>query len=306
MIKISLRIILTAIIFITAVSNLPAQNPDPLTITYNPYRLAKLDNPQGQADQDIKIGIKSYGLILRYPAIMKNDRAAIYSGLALDYLHFSYRSWDIQQRSYHPLDLYGVNYALLYYQKLGRNWLADISLMPGVYSDFKDFSGDDFMFQGHLALLHRVRKDFTYGFGAAYLNIWGEPQALPVVKLNWRLSSTYTLDIDLPAQARINYDFLDGFELGLAGHLSGNYYHIGENTLAGDTKSHHVKSSLGTAGFYMAIRATGQLFWTVEFGDTFRRRLEFYNSEQGTLETLDLKNGFFFSTRLDLRPSVIY
>ena len=300
------RNLLPVIIYFLVVSFSSAQEPDPLIITYNPYRLASLADAQDAADQELKIGVKAYGLTLRYPALSKNDRVAIYNGLALDYLHFSYRDWDIQQRSYHPLDLYGLNYTLFCYGKLGKNWQVDIALMPGIYSDFKNFSGDDFTLQGYLALLHRGREGFAYGIGAAYLNIWGEPQVLPVIKLYWQLSSTYALDIDLPGQARINYDFLDGLELGLSGHLAGNYYHIGDDNFAGDEKSHHVKLSNGTAGVYMAIRVSGQLFWMVEFGDTFRRRLEFYRREQEALESFDLKNGFYFSTRLDLRPRVIY
>ncbi len=104
-----------------------------------------------------------------------------------------------------------------YVLRLNDGYAVRLGLEPGLYSDFKDISGDDFFLPFNLAAIRALTPDISVLVGAAFFpefDRWFDPR----IGMRWALSDYMLLDLFYPESrliVRPNYDwrFLLGFRI---------------------------------------------------------------------------------------------
>ncbi len=127
-----------------------------------------------------------------------------------------------------PDSLHALDISIGYLLSLSNGWSTLIQFQPGLHSDFEDISGDDVMYTGMVLAQKKYDEENTLGFGVAYSDAFGEPQAFPLFKANWRISDRFKVVSLLPLKLDAIYEFSDEFNAGFQARVNGYQYRLTE------------------------------------------------------------------------------
>jgi len=249
--------------------------------------------------------IKSYdglntGLML--PGYQIGGRTSVEAGFYLHYNHIDFVNRNSNRDLYQPDDYYGCKVSLSFKKQLSSRLASLVESRPGFYSDFKSVKSEDLSLQGTILLIDSLHSKLQYGFGAAYLNNFGEPKFLPAFFLNWQFSNNKKLSLNLPVSTELLYDPLDGVEFALVGLISGYEYVITDQAFKPDSsKDYRLSLSTGRIGLKTNVRLTGNLFISLESGWILHKCGDIYNGYEVKLWSLEATRNIYFGAKLSLR-----
>ncbi|HIJ81321.1 MAG TPA: hypothetical protein HPP76_06410 [Desulfuromonadales bacterium] len=180
----------------------------------------------------------------------------------------------------------GVSY------RINERSFANLKLFPGLYSDFKDLTGDDvkmpllalggYTFDNGLTLT----GGFIYRFG------YHSMQFLPILGVSYQPGPQWRIDIVAPRPG-VTYMHSRNLNLFLAGDFASDEYGIHDSTVsAGALKYRDYKVLCGVE--YLPAAGTKV---AVSTGYAFDRSIEFYDSSRPSIR---LDNVPFVKLSLDL------
>ncbi len=153
-----------------------------------------------------------------------------YTGQFIKYTDFStktFRGNTVTEEDL-PDSLQALDISIGYLANLSNGWSTLIQFKPGLHSDFEDISGDDVMYTGMVLVQKKYDEENTLGFGVAYSDAFGEPQAFPLFKANWRISDQFKVVSLLPLKLDAIYEFNDDVNAGLQARVNGYQYRLTE------------------------------------------------------------------------------
>jgi long-subunit fatty acid transport protein len=96
-----------------------------------------------------------------------------------------------------PDYLQSVNLKLGATWKFKDKWALRADLSPGLYSDFKDFSWDDFNVPAMAAFTYTPKKELVWAFGLR-VDVRNEYPVLPFIGVRWKFAEEWTLALMAP------------------------------------------------------------------------------------------------------------
>ncbi len=108
------------------------------------------------------------------------------------------RYFDFNGPYYASIDVYSLQIPLtMMWQANGRS-VFQLTLAPGIFSDFNDVSGDDFNVPGGIYYNYELGPKQFLVIGAAYGQAFGEDQVYPVGGLKWTASDKLHVNLMFP------------------------------------------------------------------------------------------------------------
>lgn len=96
------------------------------------------------------------------------------------------------------LDLHRVQIPVNYWHAFSDTWKLWGGVEPGLFTDFKAVSGDDFAVTALAVAAWEFHPEWSLSFGAYYSRDLGEDRALPVLGVIWRPSPHWNLSATFP------------------------------------------------------------------------------------------------------------
>ena len=239
---------------------------------------------------DTQIQTNTVTVSASYPWVFSEGRTVLTNEIYYQRREFSYRNFpggDPDLR-----DIHAVNYTLMLQHGLSPQWTMLAILTPGFASDFEaEVSSDDFALQVVAIFVRQFSEQFSFGFGAAYSTLFGEPLPLPVLTFDWNNGKNLSWSAILPASSEFWYQSSEKLLIGLVLNVDGQDYH-GDPDIYGvsDPRLRYSVTTLGPATRY---RLANRLQLNIDFGFGVFHRFEFYDGD-------DEQNSF------NMKPSVFF
>lgn len=163
---------------------------------------------------------------------------------------------------------------------LSDRWLLRVDWQPGLYSDLKDISFEDFNAPLTAGFSYLVNKNLQWVFGFD-LNLRRHYPFLPGAGVRWQFADQWVLDFILP-NPRLEYKPTDTLTAYIGGQFIVDTYKVSENFGV-----NHGRPNLNDATLdYSEYRAGAGVNWEfmphlsaeVEGGYMIERKFDFYNA----------------------------
>jgi hypothetical protein len=255
----------------------------------------------GVEEDEIRATAHTTTLKLAVPVFLGGRGTVLVNFLTLRSLSQSYEVPPTAGDVFRPDDLFTVKYGLVLRRELSERWSVAVLGQPAILSDFQDVGGDHFSLRAGFLFERVVSPRFTWAFGAGYSDDYGEAQALPVVRIDWRPDRRWRIRLDAPQAAEIWWGPGDRWRLGAAGRATGGHFRVGEEYVFRDgrsTKDGRVKYSIVNVGPAAAARLGGPLVLTLNAGWSVYRRYEVFDRDDRALLDSRFESSLFVKTTL--------
>ncbi len=252
----------------------------------------------GGGDSGAKIRTAAARASLNVPMPI-GARTTFVHGLRYSYLHFDYSGFDPGSGPPLPTDLHVAGYSLTVLRKFSSSWLLHVRAAPEIASDFQNIDHRQVKAQGEGFLDHRMRRNLVWGLGAAYTDVRGRPEVLPVVHVLVNPGGRARGELLLPYRGRAMLTLLPGLDLGIRGRLEGDRFRIGRDGAGRNTL---VWYSVATVGPTLEIETMNGMYLVFDAGKAFERTFEIRDENDDTkLVDPDPKSVFFLRGGISLR-----
>lgn len=296
-------LLLACLVLLTMAAPLQAQEFMPLRFSSFPGAHLSDPSPNGPAGDNLQIGFYTFGIGGMLPLTDGDTRlmgGLRYENLTIDLLD------DDGTLLFTPDFLHYLRADFLLFQRLSPQWTLGLTFSPGIASDFKQLGADDWRIQTSALLLRRANERLGYGFGVSYLNDFGTPLLIPLLKVDYESASNVKVAALLPVNAYLGYALGSRNEIGLTANVSGTQYNLNVDeydlvaSRVPDDTDLPAKYSVLTVGPTFKHRLRGPFFLVAESGVTLWRRFEFDGEQINT--TLDQDRSLFFRLGVAFRP----
>ena len=172
------------LVFVGIAPALHAQSRPSFSASYDflPFQNFKDPRIAGQPAPelgDTQVQANTVTISASHPWVFSEGRTVLTNQIYYQRREFSYKNFpggapDLR-------DVHAVNYTLTLQHGLSPQWTMLTMLTPGLASDFEaDVSSDDFALQVVAIFIRQFSEQFSFGFGAAYSTLFGEPLPEPV------------------------------------------------------------------------------------------------------------------------------
>lgn len=206
-----------------------------------------------------------------------------YQGLFVDYqnIAFTYVTPEgkVLTDKYLPRHLQAIDLVTGINLDWGKGWRTYIEFRPGIHSDRSEITSDDIYYQGGVLASHVFTNIFTLIAGAYHTNIFGQPEILPAVGVQWRIGEKFTLDTILPKYLVFTWNLTDRFALGLKGWVTGNQFHLSDFTPWEDTVLEYSQILVGP---FIEVTPMKPLVFRVEGGIATYQKFRFSDGDSSS------------------------
>jgi hypothetical protein len=226
-------------------------------------------------------------------------RTTLIHGLYYSYLHAEYWGFDSAEGPARPGDLHAAGYTLTVLRKISSSWLLRLGGGPEVASDFQNLDHDQLKVRGRGLLDHRIRRSVVWGLGAAYTDVTGRPQVLPVFHVLLNPGGRARAEILVPYRGQATVTLIPGLDLGIAARLEGDRYRIGRS---GAGRNSVVRYSTASFGPSLELETMSGMYLRLDAGEAFERTFEIRDpNDDAVLEKLNPENVFFLRGGLSFK-----
>ncbi|MEO1261735.1 MAG: DUF6268 family outer membrane beta-barrel protein [Bacteroidota bacterium] len=289
--KTILSTLITAFFFCQILS---AQDVDLIGISYSYNPKVGLMNPSGPVLENADLDVSELKIKLLLPTQLRNGNTTIINSLEWHYVNAFFNQ--LPEAYFFDANLHSLQYTLGINQQLNEKWGFRVMAKPTLASNLKGgLSSDDFFMQGSAVIHRNIREGLTIGAGAAYINGFGEPLAVPILSLGYR---TEKFDVDIQAPVNISAKYKTGnFMAGLQAGVDGNQYNLrlGDNEQPKVDKIDAINFSRYNVGPVFGCTIEGQGRIELSAGVSLNRIFKVMNVQGDELD-YDLNNGFFVKT----------
>lgn len=200
---------------------------------------------------------------------------------------FQANVWDFDNNNIDDLDLYKVKLPVTGTFDAYENTTVSVSLTPGIHSDFKKVTSDDFRLEALAVGNYTASETLKYRLGLAYAEDLGDPQVFPVGGVIWQATEELRLDLVFPAP-RITYALTSDLRFYVAGEMAGGEWNVGDTDQDIDVRQEGFR--LG-AGAEFQVVENGWLFATV--GQEVNRTVSVAVNDDTVVDEKDIDDAVF-------------
>ncbi|MBN2054401.1 hypothetical protein JW905_05740 [bacterium] len=244
----------------------------------------------GEADGGIRIGEVSVMALL---PMFEPDGWTIGIGITGDWYRFTFPDRD----DITGVDAYAIGVPVFAALNTGR-WELWTSILPGLFSDFRDLGGADFKTQFHCLAGYSVCSTLALSLGLAYDSAFGAHKMYPIGGAVWEPSPRLSVRLVLP-EASCMWLAADGLLLTVAIQPAGGEWHMYDEE--DNTVDYGFREESWRSGLSCEVRLAGPLWLQVAGGLDFART---YRIEGSGTELLSSNAGdtWFMRMMLNVRP----
>lgn len=136
--------------------------------------------------------------------------------------------WTFDNDEVDDFDLYKVKVPVVGSFQATEDIPLDVSLVPGIHSDFEDVDEDDFRLEGSVVGRYRYSETLRFVLGLAVGEEFGDPTVFPVGGVSWTATEALQLDLLFPSP-KISYALSDALRVYVAGEPTGGQWNVGES-----------------------------------------------------------------------------
>tara|TARA_R110002096_G_scaffold4493_30_gene21010 strand:- start:4457 stop:5323 length:867 start_codon:yes stop_codon:yes gene_type:complete len=237
---------------------------------------------------DGSLGVTEAGISAPFPIVTTEDLRII-GGVR-------YRWNQLKLDGFDPigdeLDLHRVQIPINFWKTGQNGWKYWVRLEPGISSDFKKITGDDFTVSALGLASYQWKEDVRIALGGYFSRDLGEARLLPAVGLIWEPNQHWVLSITAP-RLYASYAPFEGTLFTAFAYPSGGGWNI-EDPATGEERDLDYQAVQIGLGLDQAL--FGALWAYIEGGYQVARELEIEGGSQ-----VDLENSWWAGAGLRLR-----
>lgn len=239
---------------------------------------------------------REVGLQAQYP-LFRSEDSRLTAGVRLRWNEFDFDG--ATPLGGGTLNLYRVQIPVNYWHKFGDQWKLWAGVDPGLFTDFKRVSGDDFAVSALAVVAYEWRPEWSFSLGAYYSRDLGEDKVLPVLGVIWRPNPHWNISATFP-RFRVAYAPDEKWNFDFSIRPGGSSWNI--RTANGRNLNLEYKSWRASVGVerLLSTDLMGKIYGFGEVGFGFGQSLKL--KDGGTdVYSSDLKEMVTLSTGLRLR-----
>jgi hypothetical protein len=296
-------LVLTTTLFITTSLFTPtaAEKLSLASFDYEYVPNAELDRTGNEADE-LKSDAHTSTLKFAVPLLLSGTDRMVLNFFTLRTLYQTYGPIANSTYAYRPDYLYSFKYGLVFMQRLSPKWKLAVLVQPSLLSDLENVKSRHVLLRAGFLFEKKVSDRFKYALGFGYSDDYGQVRLLPVVRLKWKPSSHWVLDVDLPSKVRVWRDFSARLRCGLLAKVTGAHYRVGEAVEFPDgrtTEGGSVKYSILNVGPAFGFALYREAYLTFNTGYSVYRKFEVFDAEDHLLEDSDFEANMFFKLAVE-------
>ena len=173
--------------------------------------------------------------------------------------------------------------------RVSERWSLLAKLGGGLEGDLHAVDRDVVRLSGFVLASRHLSDRAQVGLGGTWTWAFGQPLALPILRLNWEVSPTFAIELLLPAHAHVVWRPHDRLRVGGFAELEGNEYAIrlpeileGAACRGDGARSDcidHLAYTDGNGGARVGARLVEALWLEARVGVSFFRRFELLNAD---------------------------
>jgi hypothetical protein len=213
---------------------------------------------------------------LRYPLAVKNSNK-VFGGIGYESM------WTNDTEILRSHHVQSLSTQLVFMRTLSDKRMLLFLASAGVYSDFKDVSGEDFRYSAGFRYRVLYTKDLSISYGLGVVKQFFGGMIVPVVDFDWRITDRLRLSGPIPVNTKLSYSLVPRVRLIFSLRPDNATYRLSENSY----QSRYLQMKQWTAGMTCEYQVTKH--WVISLRGAYvaRRKFEIYNSDQkGTLSIL--------------------
>jgi hypothetical protein len=228
-------------------------------------------HPSTGAEGSDSLSVKQYEAAFLVPLEQKNKDVILIGG---DYysMNFDYTGTPNGKTTLHSASM-AVGYER---QLKNPDWKVMALVIPKFNSDFEKNTTDDFQLGGAVLTTLKKSDSLKFHFGLYYNREFFGNYFMPLLGIDWKINSRFSLFGDLPANLNLEYKVCRKFYTGVAYASvvssyrleSGNYVREGDKFWGYDQFK-----------IYFNYYITKNIVWFGEAGTTFGRMYRVYNND---------------------------
>lgn len=211
---------LTIIILLLCLNGI-AQDRDIVNVNYSASKLSYENTTATTRLLEVKLRIPIY----------HNDSTTFIT--AINYKNLVLSSFPSQYTN----NLQGISAQFVYNRILSDSRSIAVFAQAGIFSDFKDISGEDFRYGGGFNYNIKHSYRLTSGWGLFYARQFFGNQIVPFISINYQPNNRWSVTGQLPVKEKILYHFNDKTSAGVELSGEGNSYRLS----ASENQSNYVK-----------------------------------------------------------------
>jgi hypothetical protein len=226
------------------------------------YSLSPIHTPQSTEY------IQQTNLKLRYPVRVREKNKVL--------IGVSGEAWWLNHRVGDDLQsVYGISFPLAWQHQLTRSLSLTVLLTPGIFSDMKDLSTEDFRLSSAIRFKRVVSKRLSLGWGVGYARQFFGNVVMPFGEVDWRMNDKLTLSGLFPIKPKLEYRLKPGLTIGTQVTVDNTSMRLS----ARQHDSHVVQYRQWNAELYTDWRLYRQLYVTLTGGYVVRRKIQVLESD---------------------------
>ncbi len=141
------------------------------------------------------LGQQEVGVLAQYP-LFRSEDSRLTTGV-----RFRWNQFDFEGTSpfgTDTLDLFRLQVPVNYWHSFGGQWKFWAGVDPGLFTDFKNISEDDFTVSALAVASYEWRPEWSFSFGGYYSRDLGDDKLLPVLGVIWRPNRHWNVSATFP------------------------------------------------------------------------------------------------------------
>lgn len=205
----------------------------------------------------------------KFPMVVK-DHAMLAGGVGYETL------WTNQNPLFGNRNIQGVSAQLLFNRSLKNENTLLTFVTGGVYSDFKDLSGEDIRYTIGVRYKTRLHEKFSLSYGLAFSKQFFGLMLAPFLDFDWKVNNRLRLSGPVPLNTRLRYNFSEKAELSFFLKPENATYRLSEEIY----NSQYFQKKQWNLGLGFDYQLTRHWLFTVRSGYSLKRKLEIYDASQ--------------------------
>ncbi|MDP8255416.1 MAG: DUF6268 family outer membrane beta-barrel protein [Candidatus Alcyoniella australis] len=181
---------------------------------------------------------------------------------------------------------------------LNQRWKLLVRFDPGIASDFRDISIEDFYFRGYGVALFSYSKELSLMFGGGYTDQYEAPSPVPILGFDWRPTKDVQLSLMIPDRFHFRFAINDRFWPGIRGCLRGYSFRLSEDQPFDGSRIHRRELRLGPI---LDVRIVADLFFGIEAGAIVFNEFDIYDKHNRRIHKGDRAANWFAQAGLYYR-----
>lgn len=187
-------------------------------------------------------------------------------------------------------NLQGISGQVLFNRNLNYHRGLQAFISGGVFSDFKDITGEDLRVAGGIRYKTKLHENFTFSFGLLYSKQFFGSLIAPFADFNWKISQRLSLSGPIPISPKLKYKLSSVAKLSFFLKPENASFRLSET----ESRSRYLQKKQWNTGFGLDYTFAKHWIVSIKTGVSFKQQFEIYEASEGgvfSIMTIDVKGG---------------